>query len=663
MAKKEYFCSEMNKSEEREFEILTSKLHAAEAEKRASRAKQNRLAEDYARSEQEKADLQKQLNEKMDKLSAMMMQMTQFMMGDGNITLSESLRDSVISGVREEFRRREEEEKIRHAREIEEMSKKHALAMAALKSKYSAKEDNDDSDETSHGNSRESEVSTETQLKVAQQRVSNLQETAYGQSTECSMWHHGQQPVDADASDLNGVDVLPDEQVVEIARRIRNHHSGKDEKKPRRPQPLFDSIEDKDVEIVQPTNLPKDKNLTCIGCVEKKRIVYVKGYFKAFKRKLMRYMDADGVIYDTYANYKPNEMGRTLVDESVIAVVLHKHFVENVTVAEIYRWLLSCGLNFSESTVDHWIEIGAEAFAPLDEVMHHEILTSGNMHSDETTLSICDKRLPDIGEKEEDIPDDRHFFKRWMFCHHSPEKKLTQFVVHKRGRRTREALLSYTEFEDIVGRLWLHSDGAPLYKCYDVGELIIRVSCAVHIRRPFMKQEGDDVAKWIVDKFDDLFREERNINKLTSDPEEKKRYRVLRIGPILHEIKNKLDQLVVELEKDAEPELLKAVKYALKEYPCLLHCLEDGTLDFSNNAAERQIRIIAAYRKACMFVGSPDSAVRFARMESLVASCRLNKVYPFEFFKDVLARIKRTAKECLNELLPNAWTPALTIVQ
>lgn len=54
----------------------------------------------------------------------------------------------------------------------------------------------------------------------------------------------------------------------------------------------------------------------------------------------MRYMDEDGVIYDTYANYKPNEMGCTLVDESVIAVVLHKHFVENVTVAEIYRWLL-----------------------------------------------------------------------------------------------------------------------------------------------------------------------------------------------------------------------------------------------------------------------------------------------------------------------------------
>ena len=31
------------------------------------------------------------------------------------------------------------------------------------------------------------------------------------------------------------------------------------------------------------------------------------------------------------------------------------------------------------------------------------------------------------------------------------------------------------------------------------------------------------------------------------------------------------------LKKEDEPELLKAVNYALKEYPCMLRCLEDGS--------------------------------------------------------------------------------------
>lgn len=30
------------------------------------------------------------------------------------------------------------------------------------------------------------------------------------------------------------------------------------------------------------------------------------------------------------------------------------------------------------------------------------------------------------------------------------------------------------------------------------------------------------------------------------------------------------------LDPAKEPELLKVVNYALKEYPCILHCLEDG---------------------------------------------------------------------------------------
>ena len=44
------------------------------------------------------------------------------------------------------------------------------------------------------------------------------------------------------------------------------------------------------------------------------------------------------------------------------------------------------------------------------------------------------------------------------------------------------------------------------------------------------------------------------------------------------------------LDPEKEPELLEAVKYVLVEYPSILHCLEDGSVDLSNNCCERQIR-------------------------------------------------------------------------
>ena len=33
---------------------------------------------------------------------------------------------------------------------------------------------------------------------------------------------------------------------------------------------------------------------------------------------------------------------------------------------------------------------------------------------------------------------------------------------------------------------------------------------------------------------------------------------------------------ILKIDQAKEPELVKAVKYAQKEYPCLLHCLKNG---------------------------------------------------------------------------------------
>lgn len=51
----------------------------------------------------------------------------------------------------------------------------------------------------------------------------------------------------------------------------------------------------------------------------------------------------------------------------------------------------------------------------------------------------------------------------------------------------------------------------------------------------------------------------------------------------LNDLKSYLDKLAKNLEKEEESELLKAVNYALTEYPCMLRCLEDGSLDLLNN--------------------------------------------------------------------------------
>ena len=241
---------------------------------------------------------------------------------------------------------------------------------------------------------------------------------------------------------------------------------------------------------------------------------------------------------------------------------------------------------------------------------------------------------------------------------------LVQYVFHDRGRRTREAEQKY--LEEVKHKIYLHSDGAQLYKCYDTTELIVRVACLVHIRRPLFKLRHVFKAGRIVQIIDLIFHLDKEIKKNYKDNESIREQRCLQIGPLLNDMKSELESLRDALDPAKEPELLKAVNYALKEYPCILHCLEDGSVDFSNNCCERQIRRIAKYRNNSFFVGSPEAGQRFARLQSVFGNIRNHKLIPQIYLCDVFRKIKNIAtgaKEEMVNLLAHRWQSGLLLAK
>lgn len=649
------------KSEEKSIQAISAQAHGEAADNRLLRKKLRTSERRVEELEAMVSSLNKQLCEKVDQLNDMMQKLVSFMTGSGEVTLSDSLREAVVAGVRAEFEARERKLKEAYAHELEKLTSDFNARLAAKQNEINRLKGTDDGDNPTTtmpgGFNSGSAMSTEAKLKASEQQKSGLQVTAYGQHTESGKYHHNsQQTENADDLDLNGEDV-PDEKVVQIAKGLKEHKDMKGVKKPRRPQPLLDGAKDGTHDIVLlPDNLPEDAE--CVGEDVSVRYSYVKGHIRTHIIRRKKYKDSKDNYYQVGLpdKYK-NCMGRTQVTESLIAQVLTMHFYYHMTIGDIEAWLKGMGLNFGHSTVVGWIEIGANILEPLDEPLHREIIATGNVHGDESTLGCKDQRLPGKGEKVEDVEGDLHFFKRWIFCYYAPLLGLTQFVFHERGRRTQEAVKKY--FEDVLERIYLHSDGAPIYKCYDVGELIQRIACLVHIRRPFFKlKDFSEDAMMMLKLFDHIFREDRLIKATFFSPEEIQRQRVLRIGPLFNDMKSYLDKLEKNLEKEEEPELLKAVKYAIVEYPCMLRCLEDGRLDLSNNVCERQIRRIAKYRNNSYFVGSPEAGMRFARLMSHFANIRKHNLDPVEYLCDVFRRIKNTAKDKLVDLLAHRWQPA-----
>ena len=644
-------------SDEKTIIALSAQAHNAEADKRTLQKKlvaserrvqdlEKRLVEQQAASDEKVRELTDRLSHEMAKVSDMMQQLVSYMMGKGDVTLAGTIHETVVAGIREEVR----QEFRALLDEKDSMLSEKDARIAALEALVSQGRDGE---------------SPGTTIKKLERQNEDLRRTTYGQKTE-GKYNGRNNMTPADEADMDGGEVpesefdvsekefseimdAVNEQRKQAAVKSRGRKKG--QKVPQRLQPLKETARKI---VIEPEYLPEGAVL-CEGQEERTyRIVRHPAWSEMVCFVRPKY-EKDHKYYQ--AKSPKHGLGKCKADASILSWIIYEHLVKHVTLGEIEAEMKTMGLNIHHSTLCHWIELAADRLEPLDEPLHQEIVCSGNFHSDESTLQVLD--VP-VGTKEgEEVP--MHYYIRWIYDFIAPGSGLTQYWFYGQGRRSQEAVEEYVK--GVTEKTYIHTDGAKMYEIYNAAGVIMRVACAVHVRRPLwkLKDTSDDAAR-VVYLFDGIFRKERKWNdeKGMTD-EERRRRRLEEVAPILHEIKNILDRMQKELDKETEPDLVRAVNFALKEYPQLLRYLDDGRLAFSNNICELQMRQIAIYRNNSYFLGSVKSAKRFARLVSLAQSAKNCKRNVQKYFHDILNRVMVTVKEDLVSILPHKWVEPVTI--
>ena len=156
-----------------------------------------------------------------------------------------------------------------------------------------------------------------------------------------------------------------------------------------------------------------------------------------------------------------------------------------------------------------------------------------------------------------------------------------------------------------------------------------------------------------------LYTVERQAKEDGLDTIALKGVRQQRSGPILDEINDRLEDWSIEVLPKSP--IGQAVSYARGQWIALNRYAEDGDLDIDNNLAERVLRIVAIGRKNWLFAGSDADAERAAIIYSLIASCKLCEIDPFEYLRDVLDRISTHPASKIAELTPSGWKRHLKV--
>lgn len=383
------------------------------------------------------------------------------------------------------------------------------------------------------------------------------------------------------------------------------------------------------------------------------KLAYHRAGFRRLAIARAKYqVDADGETLIETTPMPPECFSRSLAAPSALAHVLSEKFTDGLPLHRQESRAARDGAQLDRGTMCRWGEdAGATAGATVIAAMRQDAFaTAFCIATDATGIAVRPSRRPEGGHQ----PCRRgHYFVLIADRDHV----LFDYTAKVDSAFVEKMLEGYSGFvqadaKSVYDVLFREPDKPPA----DGGEPEHReeVGCWAHCRRKFWEATcaKSDVAReglariWRIFAFEDAWR--------ADPPEAIQRLRGAHLRP---EMEAFFSWATAEYEKvrDQRGLLRTALGYAVRQKDALLRVLDDGRLVLDNNRSERALRQIAIGRKNWLFVGSDGHAESAGHILSLVASCRLHRLDPEAYLRDLFRVLAHWPRDRYLELAPKYW--------
>lgn len=336
----------------------------------------------------------------------------------------------------------------------------------------------------------------------------------------------------------------------------------------------------------------------------------------------------DGVVA---AAAPPQAVERSLATEGLLAHIVVSKYLDHLPLYRLERIFLRDQLDLSRATLCGWVADVATALAPIGDELRRQVTAATYLQTDDTPVTI----LEETGSRKGRI---------WTYLDPlAPQVVFDATRTHERDGP--EAFLAGFR-GDLQADAYTGYDA--LYRTGRIREL----GCWAHARRGFVEALPTDArAAPMITLIQQLYQVERAV--VEESAEIRRGRRLLESRPLLAAIGTERDALAAAVLPKSP--LGEAVRYLTNQWEALQRFVDDGRFRIDNNGAENQLRGVAIGRKNWLFAGSFEGATRAALLYSLVQSCTLIEVSPFDYLKDVLVRVATHPHRLIGELTPRGW--------
>jgi transposase len=348
----------------------------------------------------------------------------------------------------------------------------------------------------------------------------------------------------------------------------------------------------------------------------------------------------------------PPEVGPDKYDAESASMIALLKYGSGLPFNRLQRLQGSLGIPLPAATQWEMVRDSADVITPVFAEMIRRAAQGRLFFNDDTTMKILSElglSGPSTGSDPAQSPDRKGVFTSGIVSVLENIRIALFFTGHRHAGENLVALLKQRAYEL----------DPPLQMCDALsrnmpGELNTIVgNCLLHGRRQFVDVANNfpQECLYVFDILKEVYKNDAEAKRQQMSDEQRLQFHQKQSGPKMDELKRWLAEQFEQRKVEPNSSLGGAISYMLKHWDKLTFFLKQPGAPLDNNMCERALKKAILHRKNSYFFKTPNGARVGDLYMSLIYTCELNGVNPFDY----LTELQKHANELSAN--PDRWMP------
>jgi len=345
----------------------------------------------------------------------------------------------------------------------------------------------------------------------------------------------------------------------------------------------------------------------------------------------------------------PEDYGKEKYDETTGSMIALLKYGSGFPFNRIEKLQAGFGIPLAASTQWGIVEAKAKKISAVYDELVRQAAQGEVIHNDDTAIKILEFMSKDEGEYEGKAKPRKGMFTTGVFSRIGEQKIALYFTGRKHAGENMAALLSYRDFDR----------GPPIQMCDALARnlpkdfKVLLANCLAHARRRFIDvtEIFPEECRFVIETLKDVYKNEATTKQRGMSDDERLAYHQAESGHLMESLKDWLQKRFEQRKVEPNSSLGEAISYMLKHWQPLTLFLEVPGAPLDNNLCEQVLKRAILHRKNSLFYKTQNGAYIGDLYMSLIHSCNLAGVNPFDY----LTELERNSDAAQKN--PDRWLP------